>query len=56
MDLIKFDETLIDPAVAASILYHDSVLYFTNPKNTTHRKYEICTDGVGHRIDPPLVF
>ena len=35
---ITFDEALVDPTVAAGLLYHDSVLYFTNPKNATHRK------------------
>ncbi|XP_072014523.1 sialidase-1-like [Amphiura filiformis] len=37
MEKVKFDEALIDPTVAAGLLYHDSVLFFTNPKNSTHR-------------------
>ncbi|XP_058476070.1 sialidase-1 [Solea solea] len=37
IDDLFFDDTLVDPAVAAGILQKEGVLYFTNPFNATHR-------------------
>lgn len=34
---IYFDKTLIDPTVAAGLLYYKSVLYFSNPANQIAR-------------------
>eukprot|EP00057_Strongylocentrotus_purpuratus_P033149 XP_790369.3 PREDICTED: sialidase-1 [Strongylocentrotus purpuratus] len=36
-DDLRFDTTLVDPTVAAAILYHQGVLFFTNPESDTHR-------------------
>ena len=39
MEHLYFDETLIDPAVAAGLLFHNNMVFFTNPKSTTKREY-----------------
>ncbi|XP_041481338.1 sialidase-1-like [Lytechinus variegatus] len=36
-DDLRFDTTLVDPTVAASILYHHGVLFFSNPEDDLHR-------------------
>ncbi|XP_077986109.1 sialidase-1-like [Glandiceps talaboti] len=36
-DDLYFDETLIEPVCAASILYHNDVLFFSNPMSTSDR-------------------
>ncbi|XP_077987069.1 sialidase-1-like [Glandiceps talaboti] len=36
-DDLYFDETLIEPVCAASILYHNDVLFFSNPMSTSGR-------------------
>ncbi|KAM4640670.1 sialidase-1 [Discoglossus pictus] len=37
LENVRFDEGLIDPAVAAGALYKGGVVYFTNPASTTKR-------------------
>ncbi|XP_071476108.1 sialidase-1-like [Diadema antillarum] len=37
VDDLRFDTTLVDPAVAASVLHHNGVLFFTNPENESSR-------------------
>ncbi|XP_071947984.1 sialidase-1-like [Antedon mediterranea] len=37
IDDVYFDLNLIEPAVAAGALFHNGVMYFTNPTSTSHR-------------------
>ncbi|KPP75518.1 sialidase-1 precursor-like, partial [Scleropages formosus] len=37
LENLVFDQTLVDPAVAAGALQKEGVMYFTNPANTQHR-------------------
>ncbi|XP_033643235.1 sialidase-1-like [Asterias rubens] len=37
MENLYLDETLIEPACAAGMVYHKNVLFFSNPKSTTER-------------------
>ena len=41
-----FDQTLVDPAVAAGALQKEGVLYFTNPANSDHSKalFMLCSN------------
>ena len=38
MENLYLDETLIEPACAAGMVYHKNVLFFSNPKSTTESK------------------
>ncbi|XP_036371605.1 sialidase-1 [Megalops cyprinoides] len=37
LENLRFDNTLVDPVVAAGALQKEGVIYFTNPANTQHR-------------------
>ncbi|XP_066293673.1 sialidase-1-like isoform X1 [Branchiostoma lanceolatum] len=37
LEHLYFDETLIDPAVAAGVYYHNGVMYFSNTASEVHR-------------------
>ncbi|XP_019643305.1 PREDICTED: sialidase-1-like [Branchiostoma belcheri] len=38
LEHLYFDETLIDPAVAAGVFYHNGVMYFSNTASEVHRE------------------